>query len=368
MTNREKEIIDLIRKNPMITQNELAEKLNISRSSVAVHIANLMKKGLIKGKCYVLDEAPYICVIGGSNVDIQGFPSERLVPADSNPGQIRISFGGVGRNIAENTSRMGISTKLITAVGNDNYGLGLLNQANLSEFDTQYSLVSDEFSTSTYMSILDVDGDMRMAISQMDVLKKLDLEFLESRRFVIKNARLCVLDTNLAQESLEYLAANFPDQEFCLDTVSTAKALRAKGVLDKLFLIKPNKLEAEKLSGIVIRNSDDLRRCGAYFLEQNVKQVVISLGNGGNYFNDGKNEFILEGGKVDVVNATGAGDAFMAGLIYGRLNAFSAEETVKFAMAASSMALSHANTINPNISVENIYTMMGKMNYVKRFF
>ena len=350
----------------MITQNELAEKLNISRSSVGVHIANLMKKGLIKGKRYVLDEAPYICVIGGSNVDIHGFPNQRLVPADSNPGQIRISFGGVGRNIAENTSRMGISTKLITAVGNDDYGLSLLNQVNLSEFDTQHSVISDEFPTSTYMSILDVDGDMRLAISQMDVLKKLDIEFLESRRPVVKNARLCVLDTNLPQESIEYLAASFPDQEFCLDTVSTAKAAKAKGVLAKLFLIKPNQLEAEKLSGIAIRNSEDLRRCGAYFLEQGVKQVVISLGSRGNYYNDGRHEFILEAGEVEVVNATGAGDAFMAGLIYGRLNALSAEETVKFAMAASFMALSHTNTINPNLSAETINTEMGRMNYVKR--
>lgn len=367
MTNREKEIIDLIRKNPLITQNELAEKLEISRSSVAVHITNLMRKGLIKGKCYVLNETPYICVIGGANADVQGFPNEALVMADSNPGQIRISFGGVGRNIAENTGRLGIPTKLITAVGNDDYGRSILNQANISELDFQYSVVSDEFPTSMYLSILDADGDMKVAISQMDILKKINIDFLESRRQVIKNARLCVLDTNLPQESLEYLTASFPEKQFFLDTVSTAKAVKAKNILAKLYLIKPNRIEAEKLAGIAIRNSDDLRRCGMYFLEKGVKQVVISLGGGGNYYNDGKSEFILEADKVDVVNATGAGDAFMAGLIYSHLNELPAEHSLKFAMAASALALSHANTINPNISVENVIKVMERMNYVRRF-
>ncbi|KLU62544.1 pseudouridine kinase [Peptococcaceae bacterium CEB3] len=366
MTNRENEIIDLIRKNPMITQNELAEKLEIARSSVAVHIANLMKKGLIKGKRYILDETPYICVIGGSNVDIQGFPNERLVLADSNPGQIKISFGGVGRNIAENTSRMSIPTKLITAVGNDDYGQSILNQLKISEIDCQYSMVSDEFPTSTYLPILDADGDMKAAISQMDVLKKLDIDFIERRRQIVKNARLCVIDANLPEESIEYLTASFPGKEFFFDTVSTAKAIKAKNILDKLYFIKPNKLEAEKLAGIAIGNSDDLRRCGSHFLEKGVKHVVISLGNGGNYYNDGNSEFVLEADKLDVVNATGAGDAFMAGLVYSRLEEFSAELTVKFATAASAMALSHANTVNPNISVENINKVMERMNYVKR--
>jgi len=366
MTNREKEIINLIRKNLMITQNELAEKLAISRSSVAVHITNLMKKGFIKGKCYLLDEAPYLCVIGGSNIDIQGFPNETLVPADSNLGRIRISFGGVGRNIAENIARMGIATKLITAVGNDDYGHSILNQADIRELDCQYSVAADEFPTSMYLSILDTDGDMKLAISQMDVLKKIDPNFLESKRQVIKNARLCVLDTNLAQESLEYLTASFPDKEFFLDTVSTAKADKAKNILAKLYLLKPNKLEAEKLSGLAIRNLADLQRCGAYFLEQGVKQVVISLGNGGNYYNDGKSEFLLETDQVEAVNATGAGDAFMAGLIYSCLNAYPAELTVKFAMAAAVMALSHVDTINPNISAENIKQVMERMNYVRK--
>ena len=73
MTEREREILHLIRENPMISQEEIAKKIGITRTSVAVHISNIMKKGIILGKGYIINESPYIMVIGGTNVDIQGF-------------------------------------------------------------------------------------------------------------------------------------------------------------------------------------------------------------------------------------------------------------------------------------------------------
>jgi len=68
MTSREKEILEIIKKDPMIPQQEIADILNINRSSVAVHIANLMKKGYIKGKGYIVMEEKMVSVLGGSNI------------------------------------------------------------------------------------------------------------------------------------------------------------------------------------------------------------------------------------------------------------------------------------------------------------
>ena len=119
MTNREQEILEILRQNPLISQNDLADQLGITRSSIGVHITNLMKKGYILGKGYIVREDAYVCVIGGSNMDIQGFPSSKLIYQDSNVGEVKISLGGVGRNIAENLVRMGAHTKLISVVGDD---------------------------------------------------------------------------------------------------------------------------------------------------------------------------------------------------------------------------------------------------------
>lgn len=155
MTKREEEILEIIKKNPMSSQREIADKLNITRSSVGVHITNLMKKGYIVGKGYIVKEEPYITIIGGANVDIVGFPYENLKMKDSNPGKTNISLGGVSRNIGENLARLGIDTKLITTIGNDNYGKLIIDEGMKVGLNMSDSLVIRDYSTSTYLSILD---------------------------------------------------------------------------------------------------------------------------------------------------------------------------------------------------------------------
>lgn len=67
LTERERQILKKIEQNPMISQNELAEWCGITRSGVAAHISNLMKKGYIQGKGYVLTPPRYVAVIGATS-------------------------------------------------------------------------------------------------------------------------------------------------------------------------------------------------------------------------------------------------------------------------------------------------------------
>ena len=119
MTQRERQILRWIEENPFISQQELAEKAGITRSSAAVHISNLMKKGYITGKGYIVSPASYVVVVGGVNMDIGGISHAQLVSADSNPGRVRISLGGVGRNIAHNMALMGLDVRMVTVLGGD---------------------------------------------------------------------------------------------------------------------------------------------------------------------------------------------------------------------------------------------------------
>lgn len=107
MTNRERQLLQLLQTNPLISQQELAETLGISRSAVATHLTNLTAKGAIKGRGYILSERRYSVVIGGANMDILGTPGQALTPGSSTPGTVSYSPGGVGRNIAENLARLG---------------------------------------------------------------------------------------------------------------------------------------------------------------------------------------------------------------------------------------------------------------------
>lgn len=358
MTNREQELLELIRKNPTISQKELASILGITRSSVGVHITNLIKKGYIIGKGYVLKNEDFVTIVGGANMDIIGFPKDKLIPNDSNPGVVKLSPGGVGRNIGENLARLGIETKLISVVGNDVYGNKILEEARSIGLDMKESLVLKDGSTSTYLAILDENGDMNVGISYMDIFERMSLDFIKEKKALIENSRLCILDTNLPKEVIDYLITQCRKTVFFLDTVSTSKAKKVKDNIGLFHTIKPNKIEAEMLSGISIKNEQDLIKASEYFLNKGVKRVFITLGEDGIFYSDGESTNHIRGPKIEVVNATGAGDAFVAALAYSYFYDFDMEETVRFAMAASILALSHEKTINPNISLENINKKM----------
>lgn len=295
-----------------------------------------------------------VTVIGGVNIDIVGFPYANLIKKDSNPGKVKMSLGGVGRNIAVNLAKLGISTKFISVIGDDLYGKMILDEAKVYSLDMKDSLILDGEKTSVYLAVLDKTGDMHVAIASMDILDKLDVNYIRTKDHLIENTKACVIDTNISQEVINYLVTNHKNTAFFLDTVSTIKAMKVKELIGYFHTIKPNKIEAEVLSRIKINKKEDLDKCADFFLNKGVRRVFISLGEKGLYYNDGINKKYIPAHKISVVNATGAGDAFMAALVYCFCKNYDIDYSARFAMAASVLALSHEDTINPHMSVENI--------------
>ena len=361
MTEREREILHLIRENPMISQEEIAKKIGITRTSVAVHISNIMKKGIILGKGYIINESPYIMVIGGTNVDIQGFSRSELRAHDSNPGYVGVSFGGVGKNIAENIARLDINTKFITVFGNDLYGEKIKDHLNKLDIDVSDSLILENEETSIYLSILDSNGEMNVAISSMEIFKKLKPEYLKARNKKIEGAEIIIVDTNLEKDTINYIMGYNAKTKIMLDTVSTKKSEKVKDIIGKFHTIKPNKIEAELLSGIKINSDSDLDRAGKFFLEAGIKNIFITLGSDGVYYINDKKKGIIKNPKVTPVNVTGGGDAFVAGIAHAEFMGKDIDEAAKFGIGASILTILDENTISDKISVENIENKIKEM-------
>ena len=361
MTQREKEILEILKSEPTISQQDLADRLNITRSSVAVHITNMLKKGYILGKGYIVQQEPYVVVIGGANIDIQGIPKNRLHYKDSNIGEVKVSLGGVGRNIAENCARLGILTRLITVVGDDLYGQKIIKHAQSIGLHMQDSMVLPNVPTSTYLSILDETRDLALAINHMDCIDRLTVEDIKSRRALIEHAQLCVVDTNVSEEVLEYLFTTFPKTIFFVDPVSQTKAVKLKPYLSSIHTLKPNHLEAAILSGYHEDSSPKLTTLSEGLACQ---RVFISLGSEGVAVRDGKKHFQFATIPVEPVNTTGAGDAFMAGLVYAYLKGFDMKMTSTIAMAASVLAISHQDTINPNLNEQTLLDKAKEIQHV----
>lgn len=313
-----------------------------------------------KGK----EQEPYVSIIGGTNIDIQGVPYNQLIPGDSNMGDVKISNGGVGRNIGENLVRLGVNTKLISVIGDDPYGAKILNDARLIGLDMEDSLILNNSATSIYLSILDESHDMAMAISYMEIYDNMTIDFIREKNLIIENSRLCIIDTNIPAQVIEHILKTNTNKDFLLDTVSTTKAKKVKDLIGYFHTIKPNKIEAEVLTGIKIHNDDDLIRAAEYFISKGVKRVFITLGDKGIFYSNGIIKGHINAPKIDIINATGAGDAFTAALAYAYVSNMEIDETAKFGVAASIIALSHENTINPNISIENINLKIKEIGYV----
>lgn len=365
MTNREREIYQLLRENPMISQKEIADLLGIQRSSVAVHILNLTKKGVVKGKGYILSEGDYVLVIGGSNVDITGFPKNVLRLEDSNPGSVKMSLGGVGRNIGENLARLDISTKMMTAIGKDVYGQKIIEESRRIDLDMSQALMLENASTSIYLSIMDEEGDMKLALSDMDIAERIDTDYINKNAKLIRNASVVVVDANLNQSALEYLFSNFKDVDFFVDTVSAAKSMKLKNLLSYVHTIKPNRIETEALTGIKVESEADAHKAIDVFLEQGVQQVFVSLGQEGVVYGSAEHREIFKPKPIKMINATGAGDAFMAALVYSWINKFEPKKTLAFASCASALAISCEATINPELSEAKVNAMMTEVYNIK---
>lgn len=359
MTQREQEILNILKQEPTISQNDIASRLGITRSSVAVHITNLLKKGYLLGKGYIVQDEPYILVIGGSNIDIQGFPKEKLIQRDSNIGTVKMSLGGVGRNIAENCARLGVPTRLMSVIGDDPYGQKILKEAQAIGLNMQDTVVLSGESTSTYLSILDETHDMAMAINHMDSIEKLTVDHIRAKRSIIEHAQLVVLDTNLPQAVLDHLLTQYPKTKFFVDTVSTKKALKIKDHLKHIHTLKPNRMEAEVLTGS--SEKTPLLELGS---QLKCKRSFISLGSQGVQVFEGKTHLHFPTKPIEVVNATGAGDAFMAGLVYAYLKGYDIKETCLAAMSASRLALSHPDTINPNLNEQSLHETLKELRHV----
>ena len=311
---------------------------------------------------------PYALVFGVSVFDICGFTDNNYRSNDSNPGKVRTSFGGVCRNIAECMARVGVNTKFISVLGDDEAGLRMMDHSKVMNYDMSESLIVKGGSTPTYMAILDEQGEMVSAVVDMKIIDAFTTDFIDSKADIIKNSEYMILDSD-RPDIVEYIIKTFSgDTKFILDPVSAAKAELVKHLIKYFHTIKPNRYEAEIMCGFKIHNDEDLRRAGKYFKDLGIENVFITLDEDGIYYNNGVQEGKLKANDSVVVNVTGAGDSFVAGIASGYMNNVNIVDTVKYAMSMSTITISTEETIHPEMSNELVKEYMDKINWTQTIY
>jgi len=295
----------------------------------------------------------YVTVIGGANIDITGRPYNNLNPNDSNPGKAIISLGGVARNIAENLSKMGVDIEFITVLGDDLYSKEIKSSCDDLNISLKHSQIVLGERTSAYLCITNEFGEMQMAISDMEIYENITPGYLKDNLGVINSGEVCVVDTNIPQDSLDYLMDNCNVPIF-IDTVSTSKTGKIKNFLHNIHTLKPNIIEAEILSDMNILNLSDLEKAADIIIEKGVKNIFLTLGSKGVYYSDGKSKGSILPITTNIVNTTGAGDSFIAAVVWAYLKGLDLEKSAKAGLAASSITIGSDLTVAKDISEKNI--------------
>jgi pseudouridine kinase len=335
-----------------------------------------------------------VVVIGGANIDLRGRPAgEVLEKHTSNPGKINVGLGGVGRNIAHNLALLNVPVTLLSAVGDDGEGIRILEETGKAGVRVEQMIISGECPTGIYLAILDEKGEMEVAVSDMQILEEITVEYLRSKAYLIKESKIVVMDTNIPEESIEYVVdlCNKVKVPLLIEPVSVEKAGKLKKVLDisgkergregesgsgserwVIDYITPSRDELESILETGTERDDDedidididvdidLVKAVEELKCRGVKNVIVTLGKRGIYVSCGG---VDEGRKKDcnkfmapyrgeVVDVTGAGDALVAGLVYGIYKGYSMEVAARFGLGAAVLTISTKEAVRRDLREE----------------
>jgi len=297
---------------------------------------------------YVEKDRTDVCVIGGASIDIFGSSTSRIIPEDSNIGTITYCFGGVGRNIANNLSKLGIDVELICVLGNDDNAKRIIEHCKQENIGLNHYLKVDKPSAS-YLSINQPEGDIYVAIADMSINDCLTKDFLNKHLEFINSCKVIVLDTNLSTETFEYMLSKITTTIY-VDPVSGKKAMKLPNDLTKVTAIKPNLLEAKT----ILKKDGKKQELVNGLLDKGIKEVYLTLGSEGVISSNKEECLKVANYPGNIVNTTGCGDAFLAGIIYGELKEVDLLRKTQFGLAAASICCRSLGSISEYLNEEEL--------------
>ena len=291
-----------------------------------------------------------ITVIGGANIDLSATLADSFIAADSNPGKVDIGYGGVARNIAHNLALMGNRVQLLTAFGSDLFGRLIEDHCKQQGIDVHLSAVVDNVRSGTYLCIHNHSGEMIAAVADTEAVSVITPEWLEHRLGDINQSDYVVADTNITEAAIRYLMENVT-VPLLIDGVSSTKAHRMMNALSKAKLPYLHTLKLNLKEAVAITNEADYALAAQRLIDLGVAHVYITLGSDGVYCRSAAQEWLFPALPItDVVNTNGAGDAFLAGVVYAMTKGLEFPQTAQYGLMAARATLMSPKAVNPDIA------------------
>ncbi len=292
-----------------------------------------------------------VACIGAAHIDRKAVAVGPVTLGSSNPVTIFEKPGGVARNVAENLTRLGLSVALISRVGTDMDGNTVLNDLVATGIDTRLVSRSTTQRTASYTALLDGRGELVIGLADMDIYDELTVPVLEALLPELTGMPVWFVDSNLSAESLHFLVRNKPAGcSIYIDAVSVAKAPRLTGGLRGIDTLFINQDEAEILAQVQIRAPLDVCEAGYRLLSRGVTSVIISRGSAGAFMAAPYKYEFFAAATAAVREVTGAGDALIAGTLFGRLTGRPLDEALRIGLSCAAWAVEVDETVRPDLT------------------
>jgi len=323
LTVRETEIIKILKQNPMISQDELASVLNISRSAAAVHISNLIKKGIIIGRGYVFREQKSIIVLG-----------RILAAMETNKGQeISFTVKGIGYLLSKGLAKLGEKVTIISGVGEDLLGNSIYNALEQEGIDVSSLLKHHSLPTA-----LEIQAPENDFISH-GALQAITEELVYTKEHLLKNALLAVNDCSVGIKASSALLSFC--RKYQVDNIN---------LLEDVKDITPffNSDLLLKMNTIILRKSQ-LQQLGISSLrfEELVSEKIIPIHLRGHFIITCGEEGVLVVSKADFKHVSllpgqRLSEKFSTGFIYGLINRYNYSQAARIGLGNFNQLLSQA--------------------------
>lgn len=302
-----------------------------------------------------------VLCIGGAHIDYKFKPNQALIKHTSNPMTSSMNYGGVIRNVAENLARLGQDVSIMSVVGDDIIGRQLkidmnhlMNVENLQE--------AKGYRTGQYYAVLDFNGDMDIAYADMSIYQLMNAQWMLEQLSKIGDFDIFVADMNVQKSGIHVLVqwAKAHYKKLIIVGVSEPKMTHMPKSLEGIFLLIVNQSEAKAYFGD--RNLSEKELIDS-LISTGIENIILTNG-GKDIIYIHKNQIykkkIKKIKQQQFIDATGAGDAFSAGIIYGLMNGKSIVEALKDGIANANLVIQSNESVRQDLNISKLLVEVKK--------
>jgi pseudouridine kinase len=306
------------------------------------------------------DGSPEVVVVGAACLDVKARLRGDTLASTSNAGDVRISVGGCARNIAENLARLGLHTALISVVCRDDFGQTIISQTERAGVNIESMLEICDTHSAAYVALYGAQDQLLLGIDDTEPIGALTPDVIAAHAAMIAAARMVVIDANVPLATTEALleicrAAGVP---VAIDTVAYGPALRYRPLIGSFYMVVPNSVEAQALTGTPIAGVAQGVAAARQLVAAGVAIAIITMAENGLVYATRDSSGHVPAIRPEIVDPTGAGDALTGAVVYALLNDIPIDEAVRLGVSAATLTLESGETVRQDLTLESLYAQL----------